>query len=133
MHHTSETVLPAHISHKSLVDMFASFFSKKISQIGDAFSNSGSFNDPLNMTPPAFNVFVPVTEDEACNIINEFPTKLCLLDCLSTFILKDCLDIPLPSITKLIIYSLIEGSFPYAFKKVVVTLSYKRLPYPEMT
>ena len=35
LHRTSETVLPAHSSDKSLADMFASFFSNKISKIRD--------------------------------------------------------------------------------------------------
>ena len=49
------------------------------------------------------------------------PVKLCVLDPIPSFLLKDCLDILLPSITKLVNYFLIEGSFPNAFKKVVVT------------
>ena len=49
------------------------------------------------------------------------PTKVCLLDPIPTFLLKDCLDILLPFITKLVNYSLIQGSFPNAFKKAVVT------------
>ena len=71
--------------------------------------------------PPAFNTFKPVTEDEVSKRINESPTKSCLLDPIPTFLLKDCLDILLPSITKLVNYSLIDGSFPSAFKRVVVT------------
>ena len=51
-----------------------------------------------------------------------------------TFILKDCLDILLPSITKLANYSVIDGSLRRAFKRVVVTpLSLKRFLCPETT
>ena len=53
--------------------------------------------------------------------INESPTKLCSYDPKPTFLLKDCLDVLLPSITKLVNYSLIDGSFPNAFKKAFVT------------
>ena len=42
LHHTSETVLPAHSSDTSLVDMFASFFSNKISKMRDKFYTSGA-------------------------------------------------------------------------------------------
>ena len=117
LHRTSETVLPAHSSEKSLADTFASFFTNKISKIRDTFSASGSFNDTPDYVPPAFNTFKPVTEDEVRKCINESPTKSCLLDPIPTFLLMDCLDILLPSITKLVNYSLSDGSFPSAFKR----------------
>ena len=119
LHRTSDTVLPAHSSDKSLADMFASFFSNKISKIRDTFSTSGSFND-----------FMPVTDDEVHKCISESPTKSCSLDPVPTFLLKDCLDILLPSITKLVNYSLIEGSFPNSFKKAVVTPLIKKASLP---
>ena len=76
LHRTSEIVLPAHSSDKSLADMFASFFSNKISKIRDTFSTSGSFNDALDSLPPAFNAFMPVTEDEVHKFISESPLNL---------------------------------------------------------
>ena len=130
LHHTSETVLPAHSSDKSLADMFASFFSNKISKIRDTFATSGSFNDAPESVPPAFNAFMPVTEDEVYKCISESPTKSCSLDPIPTFLLKDCLDILLSSITKLVNYSLIEGSFPNSFKKAVVTPLIKKASLP---
>ena len=116
LHRTSETVLPAHSSEKSLADTFASFFTNKISKIRDTFPTSGSFNDAPESVPPAFNTFKPVAEDEVSKYIKESPTKPCPLDPIPTFLLKDCLDILL-SITKLVNYSLINGSFPSAFKR----------------
>ena len=130
LHRTSETVLPAHSSDKSLADMFASFFSNKISKIRDTFSTSGSFNDAPDSLPPAFNAFMPVTEDEVYKCISESPTKSCSLDPIPTFLLKDCLDILLSSITKLVNHSLIEGSFPNSFKKAVVTPLIKKASLP---
>ena len=130
MHRTSETVLPAHSSDKSLADMFASFFSNKISKIRDTFATSGSFNDAPDSVPPTFNAFMPVTEDEVYKCISESPTKSCSLDPIPTFLLKDCLDILLSSITKLVNYSLIEGSFPNSFKKAVVTPLIKKASLP---
>ena len=70
LHCTSETVLPAHSSEKSLADMFDSFFTNKISKIRDMFSNSGSFNESPDSVPRAFNTFKPVTEDEVSKCIN---------------------------------------------------------------
>ena len=64
-------------SDKSPVDMFASFFSNKISKIRDTFSTSGSFNDAPDSVPPTFNNFMSVTEDEVHKCISESPTKSC--------------------------------------------------------
>ena len=71
-----------------------------------------------------------VTEDEVRKCISESPTKSCLLDPIPTFLLRDCLDILLPSITKLVNYSLIEGSFPNAVKKAVVNPLIKKASLP---
>ena len=130
LHRTSETVLPAHSSDKSLADMFASFFSNKISKIRDTFSTSGSFNDAPDSLPPAFNAFMPVIEDEVYKCICESPTKSYSLDPIPTFLLKDCLDILLSSITKLVNHSLIEASFPNSYKKAVVTPLIKKASLP---
>ena len=130
LHCTSETVLPAHSSDKSLADMFASFFSNKISKIRDTFATSGCFNDATDSVPPAFNAFMPVTEDEVYKCISESHTKSCSLDPIPTFLLRDCLDILLSSITKLVNSSLIEGSFPNSFKKAVVTPLIKKASLP---
>ena len=98
LHRTSETVLPAHSSDKSLADMFASFFSNKISKIRDTFATSGSFNDAPDSVPPAFNAFIPVTEDEVYKCISESPTKSCSLDPIPTFLLVlISSSLPLPS------------------------------------
>ena len=123
-------LLPAHSSEKSLADMFASYFTNKISKIGDTFPTSGSFNDAPESVPPAFNTFKPVTEDEVSKCIKESPTQSCQLDPIPTFLLKDCLDILLLSITKLVNYALIDGSFPSAFKRAVVTPLIKKASLP---
>ena len=105
-------------------------FCHEISKIRDTFATSGSFNDAPDSVPPAFNAFMPVTEDEVYKCISESPTKSCSLDPIPTFLLKDCLDILLSSITKLVNYSLIEGSFPNSFKKAVVTPLIKKASLP---
>ena len=45
------------------------------------------------------------------------PAKSCLLDVWPTFLVKECLDILLPSVTKLVNCSLSEGVVPAGFKK----------------
>jgi hypothetical protein len=49
------------------------------------------------------------------------PTKSCSLDPWPTALLKDCIDILLPSLTKLVNLSLSTGVFPNDFKKAIVT------------
>ena len=71
--------------------------------------------------PPNLTVFTQITQDEIGKIISKSPTKSCLLDPLPTFLIKECIDILLPSITKLVNCSLREELVPDGFKKAVVT------------
>ena len=79
---------------------------------------------------PKLTVFTQVTQDEIGKIISKSPTKSCLLDPLPTFLIKECIDILLPSITKLVNCSLHEGLVPDGFKKAVVTPLIKKASFP---
>ena len=125
------TTLPTYESSKSLGDRFATFFSNKIMKIRERFSSSESCNTvhpPFD--PPKLTVFTQVTQDEIAKIISKSPTKSCLLDPLPTFLIKECIDILLPSITKLVNFSLSEGLVPDDFKKAVVTPLIKKASLP---
>ena len=65
------------------------------------------------------------------DIIISSPTKSCMLDPWPTFLVKDCVDVLLPSITKLVNLSLTQGSFPCNFKKAVVTPLLKKQSLPK--
>ena len=56
------------------------------------------------------------------------PTKSCPLDQWPTFLVKECLNILGPSITKLVNCSLTEGVVPADFKKGVITPLMKKHP-----
>ena len=125
------TTLPTCESSKSLANRFATFFSNKIMKIREGFSSSESCNTvhpPFDL--PKLTVFTQVTQDEIGKIIGKSPTKSCLLDPLPTFHIKECIDILLPSITKLVNFSLSEGLVPDAFKKAVVTPLIKKASLP---
>ena len=113
------TTLPTYESLKSLADRFATFFSNKIMKIHESFSSFESCNtvhspcDPSNLT-----VYTPVTQDEIGKIISKSPTKSCLLDPLPTFLIKECINILLQSITKLVNRSLREGLVPDGLKRL---------------
>ena len=100
-------------------------------KICDSFSSS----EPCNMVqtpfdPPTLTVFTQVTQDEIGKIISKSPTKSCLLDPLPTFLIKECIDILLLSITKLVNCSLWEVLAPDGFKKAVVTPLIKKALLP---
>ena len=59
--------------------------------------------------PPKITVFRQVSEDAVGKITKTSPRKSCLLDPLPAFFIKDGIDILLPSLTKLVNCSLMEG------------------------
>ena len=100
--------------------------------IRESFSTSESYNmvHPPPFDAPKLTVFTQVTQDEIGKIISKSPTKSCLLDPLPTFLIKECINILLPSITKLVNSSLCEGLVPDDFKKAVVILLIKKASLP---
>ena len=75
---------------------------------------------------PGLVEFDVASPDDIAKVIKNSPTKSCLLDPWPTFQVKDCLDILLPSITKLVNCSLSEGAVPDGFKSAVVTQLIKK-------
>ena len=73
------------------------------------------------MNPPGLVKFDDASPDDIAKVIKNSPTKSCLLDPWPTFLLKDCLDILLPYITKLVNCSLSEGAVLDGFTSAVVT------------
>ena len=55
---------------------------------------------------------------------------MCLIDPLPTFLVKECLDLLLPSITRFVSYSLSESLVPDGFKNAVVTSLIKKPSLP---
>ena len=77
-------------------------------------------------TPPNLPSFNEVSEDEVRKIIKNSPRKSCLLDPVPTFLLKDCVEILLPSITKLVNLSLAEGVFLKNSRRQLSLLSLRK-------
>ena len=103
----------------------------KIKKTRDTFAPSGTDNEVHPPSdPPKFTVFRQVSEDAVDKIIKTPPTKSCLLDPWLTFLIKECIDILLPSLTKLVNCSLMEGCVPDAFKSAVVTPLIKKPNLP---
>ena len=125
-----EMTLPPHQSEKSLANKFASFFHQKCKRFCDMFTASSTVVIPPMCTPPNLPRFTDVSENKVLKIIKKSTSKSCLLDPVPTFLLKDCVEILLPSITKLVNLSLAEGVFPQKFKKAVVTPLIKKASLP---
>ena len=130
LHSSPEAVLPSHESKKGLADQFVTFFSDKIAKIRNSFSSSDSLTLPPPPDVPNFSCFKQVSQEEIRKIIMKSPTKSCLLDPWPTFLVKECIDILLPSITRLVNCSLSEGVVPDEFKKAILTPLIKKSSLP---
>ena len=74
-------------------------------------------------------------ESAVDKIARNLPTKSCLLDLWPTILIKECSDILLPSLTKLVKCSLVEGCVHNSFKPAVLTTVLKKyyLPVDDLT
>lgn len=107
LHRTSETVLPERKDDKTLADMFCSFFADKITRIRTCTFTT-QLTRPIcpERSPAHFDNFTAANEGEVFKMITSSATKSCLLDPLPTFFVKECADILVPSLMKLIKYDL---------------------------
>ena len=118
---SNSTVLPSFEDEKSLANRFGSFFIDKIKKIRDTIKYTRSQVLHPDKEPPTFSSFQVVTDTEVLKFIKESPSKTCSLDPCPTHIVKQCIDILLPSLTKLVNLSLKNGIFPNPFKQAIVT------------
>ena len=121
--------IPNEITDKVSADKFSDHFNSKIgnviSNIDDIIREESIVENidysTDNHSSPIFNSFKLKTPDEVKCIINKSPNKSCTLDPLPTHILKQCLDILIHPITKIINSSLQSGLFPSSWKSGIVT------------
>ena len=108
-------------SSKSLAAKFSWFFENKIDKIRSTFTNP-DVPHPSPYTPPlCLSSFSAISEFDLLKIINNSPSKSCSLDPWPTFLVKDCIDILIKPLTRLINMSLREGVFPDQFKFAIIT------------
>ena len=107
------------------------FWPNNTKTIRDTFVPSGTENDvhsPSN--PPKIIVFTQVSTDTVDKIIRNSSPKSCLLYPWPTFLIKECSEKLLPSITKLVNCSLMEGYVPDGFNTAAVTTLIKKATHP---
>jgi hypothetical protein len=125
LYRSRSSSLPIHDSKQELCDTMSDFFTNKVktirSQLEKVKSSSTSVLPDEPKSSTHLKVFEQYTEEDIKNIISKTPTKSCCLDPIPTSLLKDCLDILLPSITEIINRSLEDSEVPSSFKKAIVT------------
>jgi len=101
------------------VDNLASHFHNKIAGISRSTANA----PPPTISPrsaPPLTVFDPVTEQEVAVLIKKTPAKLCPLDPIPTWLLKQLATCITPVIFRLCNLSLLSGFFSSALKHALV-------------
>ena len=130
LHRTPETILPDHVSENTLANCFATFFTEKIEKIRATFPIQ-SQSDLTENTNHQLRKFESVAENEVHKLIMSGASKSCPLDPWPTSLVKECLDILITPITRLMNLSLSEGIFPQDFKTAIVTPLIKKQTLPK--
>ena len=122
LHKSSVAVLPDCTNKTDLANTFCKFFYDKILKIRSTLHSStpSSVIRP-NLTKNTLSSFTPVSEEDLLKILKSSPFKSYDLDPIPTSLVKECADILITPITKIVNYSIKEGSFPNCFKMAYVT------------
>ena len=114
-----ENQLPEHDSKEELTNQFAEFFIAKVQTIRDKLDDLPVY-DLKDSSPPKLSSLEPLTNKEVRQIIKAMPAKYCDLDAVPTSILKEALDLLLPTLVKLVNLSLVEGEYVQQWKTALV-------------
>jgi len=125
LHRSPVPSLPS-LPTESLPNQFACYFSDKISNLRSSITRpTDSYSTPHFPSPThssdEFSVFSPVTTEEITKIVLGLPDKQCNLDPIPTSLLKKCIHLLSPTLTKIINLSLSSSKFPQAYKHAIVT------------
>ncbi len=130
---TVENPLPPHSSVAELANDFGNFFKGKIDNIRqqlDSASQSSSRNlalSPTSRPTVTLDSFTPLSEQDVKKLIMNSKSTSCNLDPIPTWLLKKCLDVLLPVLTKMVNLSLKTGVFPDEWKLALVIPLIKQL------
>ena len=106
----TENPVPTGKTDNQLAEDFAKFFMNKIQTISDNLADHPLYKpEPTNI--PKFDIFKKLSKGDVIKLISKMKTKSCELDVLPTHILQEMLDHLLPTITKIINMSLMQGIF----------------------
>ena len=128
----SVSPLPDHVNAVTLASDFSNFFSEKIAKIRRKLDDSRGEGDSVSQVQDSnvlncLDSFRPVTTDEVKRLVLSLPSKSCNIDPIPTWLLKKCLDVLLPVITRIINKSLECGEVPSSLKFAMVKPLLKKL------
>ncbi len=127
-HNKSDNIFPESISPEALAEGFSEFFISKVQKIRDKLDSVTTvsvFED--TQCDVTMDTFKLLSEDDVRKFIVKSPSKSCDLDPIPTHIVKECLDLLLPAITRIMNKSLQEGVFPSQFLSAIVLPLLKKL------
>ncbi len=127
-HKDTVSPYPEADSMVSLAEDFSNFFVGKVTKIReklDSLPVACDYTDPECNS--SLDTFQPLSVDGVRKLIRKSATKSCDLDPLPTDILKKCLDMLLPIITRIVNLSLQEGDFPSQYLLAIVHPLIKKL------
>ena len=115
LHSDPKIILHPHESQKCLANYFVIFSQTKSPRLGLIFQHWLFLHAPLDLCK--FDFFKTFYDEEIHKAMMKSQTKSSLLDPWPTFLFKECFDILLSSITKLVNCSFSEGVLPTSLKK----------------
>ena len=115
-----DSILPSSIPTVDLPNTFGDFFSTKIQRLRDELDATSGQPDFSVLCGPTLETFSLVTEQQVKNIILKAPKKSCMLDPVPTYLVHECFDDLIPTITAIINESLVSGIVPPPFKQAIV-------------
>ncbi len=127
-----DTPFPPHLSETDLANGFSNFFTDKINKIRtnlDNVSNAKSINDiqEASKYETTLENFHLLSEDQVRELVKKSPTKHCELDPMPTWLIKDCLEEILPTLTRIINLSLQLGDIPVSLKHAIIKPLLKKI------
>ena len=125
-----EKCYPTAPSSEVLANRFADLFCQKIEVIrNDLFARSTPVANSLvdaQACSAELTEFERMTEDQVKRLINSFRLKTCILDPLPASIMKDCMDVLLPVLTKMISISTETANVPVQLKEAMIRPKLKK-------
>ena len=86
----------------------------------DVGSNFVTNPDTDDGCQPSLSSFTPLSEDEVSKLVVSLSSETCDNDRMSTFLVKECLEVILPTIIRIVNLSLVYSEFPSALKSARV-------------
>ena len=113
--------LPTHLSNQDLANTFNTYSITKIDSIRSSFTHEQHPSETvLNDNAPKLETFSPASEDEIRKLIMSSPSKHCHVDPIPICILKEHIDILLPTIIRIVNLPLTTSTFPSQSKSAIV-------------